>query len=221
MYLKKQDIVEMNRVRRLNLINGITGIKSGNLIGTRSPKHGSNVGIFSSVIHLGSDPALLGFILRPNSDVIRDTYNNILETGYYTINHIHQSFIENAHYTSAKFDSSVSEFDECGLTEEYLNDFPAPFVGESQLKMGLHFLDEYFIKQNGTRMIVGEITDLHIPEETIDDKGYVRLDRVFDIGIGGLNSYYSIKRIRTFPYARVHEVPNFKDQANEEGKFTR
>lgn len=207
--LNKVDIQNTNRVRRLNIINGVSGIKSANLIGTFSSGSGSNLAIFSSVIHIGSDPALLGFIIRPTGEVPRNTYSNIQETGFFTINHIHESFIEKAHYTSAKFDSGVSEFEECGLTEEYLYDFSAPFVKESRLKIGMKFVEEVEIKSNGTKMIIGEIQELIMPEDCLDDKGYVRLDRLFDVGIGGLNSYYSLRRMATFPYARVSEVPNF------------
>ncbi|MFK7786514.1 MAG: flavin reductase family protein [Crocinitomicaceae bacterium] len=210
-HLNKTDIENTNRVRRLNLINGVSGIKSANLIGTFSPTEGPNLAIFSSVIHIGSDPALLGFVTRPVSDVPRNTYTNIKETGNFTINHIHESFIEKAHYTSAKFDSGVSEFERCGLTEEYLYDFPSPFVKESRLKIGMQFIEEVDVKSNGTKLIIGQIEELVLPEDCLDDKGYVRLDRLFDVGIGGLNSYYSLRRMATFPYARVDEVPEFPE----------
>ena len=210
MHLSKVDIEQLHRVRRLNIINGVTGIKPANLIGTVSRKHGPNVAIFSSIVHLGSDPALIGFIIRPTGDVPRNTYENILASKHYTINHVHESFIEKAHYTSAKFAQGVSEFEECGLTEEYLHRFPAPFVKESRLKMGLEFVEEIPIKTNGTSLIVGQIVDLILPDECVDDKGYIRLDKTFDVGIGGLNNYYSLRRIASFPYARVQEIPNFK-----------
>lgn len=209
LHLNKTDINNTTKVRRLNIINGVSGIKSANLIGTFSRKNGSNVAIFSSVTHIGSDPALLGFVLRPANDVPRNTYTNIKETGFFTINHIHESFIEKAHYTSVKFDYGVSEFDECGLTEEHLFHFPAPFVKESRLKIGLKFVEEVDIKSNGTKLIIGEIQELIMPEDCLDDKGYVRLDRLYDVGIGGLNSYYSLRRMATFPYARLSEMPNF------------
>jgi hypothetical protein len=71
------------------------------------------------------------------------------------------------------------------------------------------FREEIPIKLNGTKLIVGEILEIHIPEDVLDDKGYVRLDKVFDVGIGGLNNYYALKRIKTLPYARVEELPFF------------
>lgn len=211
MHISKNELEEMHRVRRLKLINGLSGIKPANLIGTRSAKTGTNVSIFSSVVHLGSNPALMGFIMRPAGDATRNTYDNIRETGYYTINHVHESFIEKAHYTSAKFESHISEFEQCGLTEEYKFEFPAPFVGESKIKFGLKLKEELPIKSNGTTLIVGEIQEIILPDESLDDKGYLRLDRMSNIGIEGLNSYYTLNRVRSFPYARVSETPDFKN----------
>ena len=58
-------IQDMDRVKRLNLINSITGISPANLVGTISNDLTENLSIFSSVVHIGSNPPLMGFILRP------------------------------------------------------------------------------------------------------------------------------------------------------------
>lgn len=97
-YFSNRDISALQHLYKINLINSCSGYKSANLIGTKSANSISNVAIFSSVIHLGSEPALLGFILRPTT-VARNTYENIKETGVYTINHVHQAIIEEAHHT--------------------------------------------------------------------------------------------------------------------------
>ena len=78
MNLTKTDLENASKVFRLNLINSITGIKPANLIGSISNSGQTNLAIFSSVIHLGSNPAYLGFIMRPIGDVPRHTYENIL-----------------------------------------------------------------------------------------------------------------------------------------------
>ena len=78
MYLSKQDIANTSRIRRLNIVNSLSGIKPANLVGTISNNNETNLAIFSSVVHLGSDPALLGFVLRPEQEVRRHTYENIL-----------------------------------------------------------------------------------------------------------------------------------------------
>ncbi|OEK01840.1 flavin oxidoreductase [Roseivirga sp. 4D4] len=209
MYLSRQDIEKTDRIKRLNIINSVSGIKPGNLVGTKSNQGQSNLAIISSVVHLGSNPAFLGFIVRPGGEVRRHTQENILENGYFTINHIGTDFIKNAHYTSAKFDHYISEFDACGLTEEILHDFHAPFVKESPLKIGLKHVESVDIKSSGTTMIVGQIEHLIIPDHAINDQGYIDLGASNGVGISGLNSYYQLTRITDFPYARVEETPNF------------
>ncbi len=207
MHLNKADIKAMEKIRRLNIINSITGIKPANLIGTISNEGHTNLAIFSSIIHLGSNPALIGFVSRPDQKVPRHTLQNIMENGYYTINHIHEPFIEMAHYTSAKFDKEESEFQHCKFTAEYLPDFKAPFVKESQLKIGMKFLEKLPIKANGTILMIGEVEHILVPDNCLDEKGYIDLSIINDVGIGGLNSYYKLEKIANFPYARVSELP--------------
>ncbi|MBC7640926.1 MAG: flavin reductase, partial [Flavobacterium sp.] len=101
--ISKTDISTMDKVRRLNLINSCTGYKSANLIATKSVEGIANVAVFSSITHLGSNPAMLGFIVRPTT-VPRDTYKNIKETGFFTVNHISSEMIADAHHTSASYD---------------------------------------------------------------------------------------------------------------------
>ncbi len=209
MYLSKSAVEQTSKIRRLNIINSVSGIKPGNLIGTQSSDGRSNLAIFSSIVHLGSNPGYLGFILRPSEEVRRHTYENILENGCFTVNHIHSSFIEQAHYTSAKFDEHTSEFQACGLTEEYQFDFDAPFVKESVLKMGLKHVESVPIKSTNVMMVVGEIQHLIVPDQAMDENGYINLAEINDIGISGLNCYYELKKINEFPYARVEELPQF------------
>lgn len=208
MHYTKADIQALDRVTRLKVINSVSGIKPANLIGSISNTGETNVAIFSSIVHLGSDPALLGFISRPQTAEVGDTYRNIQETGHYTINHIHPSFVKNAHYTSAKFEANVSEFERCGLTEEYKEDFDAPFVKESYFKMGMKFKEAIDIKLNGTVLVIGEIEHLIIPDTSFVNED-IDLEQCSSLGISGLNSYYELKKIARYPYVRLDEVPNF------------
>lgn len=203
MHFSKQDILNTSRIKRLNLINSITGIKPANLIGTISKDGYTNLAIFSSVIHLGSNPALIGFITRPDKKVKRDTLNNILETNYYTINHIHQNFIEQSHKTSGKYEKDVSEFYMCNLTEDYLFDFPAPFLKESKIKMGLKLQNIIDISDNQTKLILGSIEHIYIDDIALEENGDINLQIINDVGIGGLNNYYKLEKIAHYPYVKV------------------
>jgi flavin reductase (DIM6/NTAB) family NADH-FMN oxidoreductase RutF len=202
MYLSKADIQSMQKVERLNLINSLSGIKPANLIGTIDQEGKENLAIFSSVVHLGSNPALFGFILRPQGDVRRHTHENIMSTGVYTINFVTTDFIQNAHYTSAKFDASINEFVKSRLTPSYIDDYDAPFVEESPIKMGLKFVEEIPIKSNGTTLMVGQVEHIIMPDETMKDNGHIDLGELDVAGISGLNTYYSLTKKDRFPYVR-------------------
>lgn len=208
MIYTKEDIQQLDRITRLKIINSVTGIKPANLIGSIDNKGRTNLAIFSSVVHLGSNPALLGFVSRPQTAEVGHTYRNIKENGVYTINHIHPEFVKNAHYTSAKFDASISEFERCNLSEENIENFKAPFVKESTFKMGMRFNEALDIKQNGTVLIIGEIEHLILPDTSVVDDD-IDLEAANSVGISGLNSYYSLSKIEKHPYVRVNEVPEF------------
>jgi len=208
MIYTSEQIKKLDKITRLKIINSVTGIKPGNLIGTIDNKGQTNLAIFSSVVHLGSNPPLLGFISRPKGKEFGHTYRNIQENGQYTINHIHPEFIKNAHYTSAKFHLDVSEFNRCNLSEEYIKDFIAPFVKESTFKIGMRFVEAIDIKINNTVLVVGKIEHLILPDTSLI-AGDVDLEAANSVGISGLNSYYSLKKIGNFPYVRVNEVPEF------------
>ena len=187
----------MQRVERLKLINSVCGIRGVHLIGTRSNDNVSNLAIFSSVTHLGSNPSLLGFICRPSKEVKRDTLTNILSNKFYTINSIHHNMIDRAHMTSGKFDAEISEFSQCNFDEVYIDNFYAPFVEESKIKLGLNFLESIPITHNNTCLVVGEI-------KIIDyDKNY--MDEGYEDGVGvvGLNSYFGTNKIKDLDYYRV------------------
>ena len=189
---------------RANLINSATGYKSCNLLGTVAPSGTSNLAIFNSVVHIGSNPPLLGFILRPLT-VKRDSYNNFKSAGYFTVNQVSDSIITQAHHTSAKYDEGISEFAKSGLTESYLDDFNAPYVAESPIKIGCKYINEYEIKENGCLLIIGAIEHIYLPEDSIAEDGWVQLDKTKAISAVGIDGYALPKIIERFAYARPDE----------------
>lgn len=200
-YLSKAHIENLDHIYKINLINSCAGYKSANLISTKSAKGITNVAVFSSVIHMGSSPALLGFILRPTS-VARNTYDNIKETKFYTINHIHEAILEDAHHTSAKYSSDVSEFDFTRLEEEYKIDFFPPYVKNAPIQIGLKYVEEYPIQANGTILLIGEIQHLYFNKNLLHDDGFINLSKAKVAAINGLDGY-AIPKLKTrFGYQR-------------------
>lgn len=200
------DIQAMDRIPRLNLINSISGYKPANLIGSIDINGATNLAIFSSVVHLGSNPAMLAFVMRPTT-VDRHTYDNIQAIGQYTINHVPAHLTAEAHYTSAKFDRAQSEFEACGFTEEYHDHFKAPYIHGSPVQIGMKLEEVIPIKVNGTIMVIGSVDQLHVDSRIIDDDHALNLADGSVAAISGLNTYYQANKIAKYPYARVGQFP--------------
>ena len=205
-HYSRTDIDKMDKIFRLNLINSCTGFKSANLLGTKSLNGVSNVAVFSSITHLGSNPPLIGFILRPTT-VPRDTYRNIKDTGVFTVNHIYSDIIEDAHHTSAKYPDEVSEFTKTDLEEEFLGDFPAPFVKGAKIRLGCRFLNAYEIKENDTLLLVSGIEHVFIADQDIQQQdGWLKLENANTVTINGLDGYATTSLLDRYAYARPKKV---------------
>ncbi len=204
----QEDLKQLEHLFKINLINSCSGYKSANLIGTKSSDGISNVAVFSSVTHVGSDPAILGFFMRPTT-VMRNTYQNIKTSNQYTINPIFEAIIEDAHHTSAKYDGGISEFDVTKLEEDYKDQFLAPFVKNAPLQLAMQFVEEYPIKANNTILIIGEIKKLYVPDTLIEQDGFINLAKAKVAAINGLDGY-SIPNLKTrLDYQRPK--PQFKN----------
>ncbi|MDX1652903.1 MAG: flavin reductase [Brumimicrobium sp.] len=202
--LDLSDIQKLEKHYRAALINSVSGVKSANLIGTKDRENRTNLAIFSSVIHLGSNPALLGFVQRPAS-VERHTYENIIQTERYTINAIHSGIIFQAHQTSARYDRDESEFDETSLEAIYRDDFFAPFVKESPLQIAMHLEDVIPIKANDTKLIIGSIQALYFQKDTQHEDGSLSLEKSDIVGITGLDTYMGLSKHIKLSYAKPDE----------------
>lgn len=200
----RQKILSMDKVPRLKLINAISGFKSANLIGTANKQGNENVAVFSSVVHMGSNPPLLGFITRPET-VPRHTYQNIKATGWYTINHIHSGIYEQAHHTSGKYREDISEFKQCDLSPFYSERCPAPYVKEAHVRIGMKHVEEHKIEANGTLLLVGSIEEIMLTGDFLMDDYTLDLEKADTIAISGVESYYSTHRLAKLGYVRVPE----------------
>ncbi|MCA1757849.1 MAG: flavin reductase [Bacteroidales bacterium] len=190
---------------RATMINSLAGIKQAFLIGTRSKDGLSNLAIFNSLIHIGADPPLWGFICRPDT-VRRDTLNNILETNNYTINYVAATCFEKAHQTSAKYEQEVSEFKACGFTEKYLTNFDAPFVAEAHVKVAMKLEQKIDIAINGTILIIGSIQQIELDETLLSADGFVALEKAKTLACAGLDAYYETTLIERLSFARPFQA---------------
>lgn len=196
------EIMEMEQRKRAHLINSVGGFKSVCLIGTIDLTGQTNLAVFSSIVHIGANPPLISFIMRPDS-VDRHTLINILNTGSYTINHLNETIYKQAHQTSARYPKEISEFDATGLGVEYKANCKAPFVKESNIQLDIEFKERIDLTINNTIMVIGEIKNIYFPENCLQDDGYLDIEKAGTISCSGLDSYHLSTRISRLAYAKV------------------
>ena len=206
MFFDEYQIEKLEKIYRVNLMNSCSGYKSANLIGTISKNGQYNLAVFSSIVHLGSNPPLLGFFLRPTEVVPRHTYLNIKEREFYTINSIDILNFDKAHHTSAKYPRDTSEFDITGIKPKITPNFPAPFVDSSSIKIGMKFVEEIKINHNRSRLIVGKIVSLDVKDEMLNNDGFIDLYKSQIATISGCDGYSFPKKNERKGYQKPRKI---------------
>jgi flavin reductase (DIM6/NTAB) family NADH-FMN oxidoreductase RutF len=200
-HLTRDDIQSLNQRYKTQLINSLSGFKSVNLIGTHDSAAKSNLAIISSVVHLGTSPALVGFVMRPDNGE-RHTLDNIINSKHYTINQVSTDMYQKAHQCSARYPRQESEFNHSGLSAHYIGNISAPFVRESQLKYAVQLKEIVPITLNNTTFIIGEIIHIICDEKVIQPDGYIDIEALNTASLSGLDSYHSSTRLSRLSYAK-------------------
>lgn len=195
------EIKLMDRLTRTHFINTLSGFKSVSLIGTLNEEGQANLAIFSNLVHIGADPALIGFINRP-LEAAPHTLTNIQATEFYTVNHIHEGIYAKAHQTSAKYPEYISEFEAVGLRPQFRPGISAPFVEESQVQYLLKLEEIIPIKLNGTFLVIGSLQQAFVPEDIVNDDGYLSIEKANSLCSLGINGYYETNFLDKLPYAK-------------------
>jgi flavin reductase (DIM6/NTAB) family NADH-FMN oxidoreductase RutF len=203
---KSEQIEAMETRYRAAFINSLGGFKSVVLIGTKSKAGQENLAIFNSLFHLGANPALCGIIVRPDESP-RHTLQNIIETGFYTINHLNEDIYTQGHQTSARYPSEDSEFEKTNLVPTYIDDFPVPFVQESAVRFVCALQQVVPIEINGTTLLIGKIVYVSLPEDCVSTDGFVDIEKAGTVTCSGLDSYHKTERLARLSYAKPNKLP--------------
>lgn len=190
---------------RRNLINCLSGYKSLKLIGTQNSKGKTNLAPFSQVFHIGANPPMVGLLFRPNT-VIRHTLDNIMETGFFTMNHVTSEFYKEAHWTSARWEES--EFEATGIAPEFLDGFKAPFVKDSPVRLACTLLETQTIKVNQTILLIGSIDSIYIDERGLRKDGSLDLNELDTVTVSGLDEYHVGKKLGRIAFAKPGVEPS-------------
>lgn len=197
----KQDFETFEKRFQTTFFNSLSGFKSLNLVGSCDAQGSTNLTLVNSVFHVGANPPLIGLVFRPNS-VPRHGLENILETESFTLNHVSKAMLERAHQSSARYDRNVSEFDACEFNREY-GAIKAPYVQESQVKIGLKLAEVLPVELNATTIIISEIQEVILPNSAVGDDGYVDLEKLGSLTCAGLDAYFQPQFLKRLSYPKV------------------
>lgn len=208
MILHKADIEALPKRQRASLINSVPGYKPVVLVGTVSEDGQTNLSVINSCFHVGAAPALLGMIIRPAPEgTERHTLENILETGWYTLNAMTADMTQRGHHTSARFPREQSEFDACGFGAHWESTVQAPFVAESPLKVGLKLAEHHPLEINGTQLLIGSIESLEFDEAALREDGTLNLHALGLVAAVGLDAYHCGEAGQRYVYAKPDRPP--------------
>lgn len=209
--MTEQDIYSLDQLlalpgrKRGQMLNALSGIKGVHLLGTQSASGVDNLAVFNSVLHIGASPPALGILFRPLT-VQRDSYDNIMETGAFTLNLINAEMLNAAHHCAAKWPTDSSEFTATGLTP-LRTEHGAPYVAESPISVGLTLVEDIAIAFNDTRLLIGAVQEVIVPKGTVAEDGWVRLDPLEVVSVAGLDTYYLGQLLARKSYAQPDAVP--------------
>ena len=204
--LDAEALSDMSNSWRARLINSLPGYKSGMLVGTYEGGS-ANLAIISSHFHLGSNPALLGMILRPDTGKgERHTLHNVLKTECWTLNGFRLESAAQAHPTSAPYPKNVSEFSACGFDVEWREGIDAPYVKSSPLQVGCRLREHQALSLNGTHLLIGEVTALYCSADAQRADGSLDLAKLELATVSGLDTYSAPGEALRFDSARV-DIP--------------
>jgi len=205
-FFSSSQIAAMEQRYRATFINSLGGFKSVVMVGTSDSKGATNLAIFSSLFHIGANPPLCGLVFRPDT-VERHTLTNIENTGIYTINHLTEAIYTKAHQTAARYPKEQSEFEAVGLTPEFEDGIPAPFVSESPLRFSLELREKISLGINGTILIIGQITHIWLPDQVLQADGFIDLEQAGTLTCSGLDSYHRTQRLARLSYPKPGSIP--------------
>lgn len=192
-------VMEEDSFYRRNLINCLSGYKSLNLIGTKNAEGVTNLALFSQVFHIGAAPPLVGILFRPHT-VKRDTLENILQTGFFTLNHVTPEFYKEAHWTAANWEGS--EFEATGLIEEFKHGFYAPFVKSSPVQLGCSLVETQTLQVNQTVLLIANVDHIFVEEKGLRSDGSLELNILETVTVSGLDEYHVGKKLGRLAYPK-------------------
>ncbi len=135
-------------------------------VGTRSLGGVDNLAPFSFFMGVSSKPPAVAIsVARAGRDRLKDTGQNILDTGVFTVSIPSAGQLEQVAATAAQFPGGVSEFSQVSLTPCAGTQVNAPYPKEAGVSLECRCIHTHDL--GTTHLIVGEILVFHLQDHLV------------------------------------------------------
>ncbi len=140
---------------------------------------------------VGISPAFSGKTGNP-----KDTLNNILETGEFTLSVVSYDMVDQMNISAAEYGSVTDEFEMSGFTKHPSKKVTPPGVAESPVIMECIFQEhiQFSDQPAGGNLLLGEIVHFHAREDIFSEDGFIDPVKIDQIGRLGSNWYTRAKQ---------------------------
>jgi len=137
-------------------------------VGSRSVDGVDNLAPFSYFMGVSSKPPAVAIsVARAGRDVLKDTAENILKTGVFTVSVPSVDQVAAVAGSAARYPGEVSEFERVALTPAAGVQVAAPFPREAKVAMECRVIHTH--DMGTVHLIVGEVVWFHIHDDVLKD----------------------------------------------------
>jgi flavin reductase (DIM6/NTAB) family NADH-FMN oxidoreductase RutF len=166
--------------------------------GTRSVDGIDNLAPFSYFMGVSTRPPSIAIsVARGRKGRLKDSAQNILDTGAFTVSIVPLSQAEAMNMCSAGWAPDISEFEACGLTPVTGERVDAPYPAEAKVSMECRLVHSH--DMGTTHLLVGEVVLYHI------DDAVAQRDKRGDV-VADIEAMAAFGRLGGQTYAAVNEV---------------
>ena len=136
-------------------------------------------------------------MVRSGDNQLKDTLQNIRETGEFVVNIVSGELVEKMIKTSVEAPYGVNEFDYAGLTPKLSSVVTPPRVAESPIhfECKLNQIIDISLNPGGGSVVIGTIVHMHIDERLMIGEDKIDLVKLNPIGRLAGNSYVRVTDI--------------------------